>query len=97
MLDTYVRVFFFFGSALGNIRDSEDLEYIFTSRNQQTVATPINRQESGSGLIPSEENNINQALAQTSATMPSYGATNITHASHDSPPPYEENESFVAN
>ena len=49
----------FFGSALGNIRDSEDLEYIFISRNQQTVATLINRQESGSGLIPSEENNIN--------------------------------------
>ena len=100
MLTTFVRVFFFFFffvSALDIIRDSEDLEYIFTSRNEQTVATLISRQESRSGHIPSEENNINQALAQANATVPSYGATNITHVSHASPPPYEENESFVAN
>ena len=93
MLDTYVWAFLsFFGSALGDIRDSEDREYIFTSRNEQTVAALINRQESGPGLIPSEENNINPALAQTTTTIPSYGSTNITHTSHDSPPPYEENE-----
>ena len=95
MLGAFVRAIFV--STLDNIGDPEDLEYVFTSRNEQNVAIPINRQESGSGHIPSEQNNLNQAHAQVNATEPNYGATSITHARHDSPPLYEENESSVAN
>ena len=96
MLGAFIRAFFV--SALDNIGGPEDLEYVFTSRNEQNVATLINRQESGSGHIPSEQNNLNQALAQVNATVPNYGATSITHSSHNSPPLYEElNESSVAN
>ena len=87
----------FFVSALGDIRDSEDLEHIFINRNEQAVATLINRQEKGSGYILSEGNNINQVLAQASTKRPSYGATNITYMNHVSLPPYKKNESFAVN
>ena len=67
------------------------------NRNEQAVATLINRQEKGSGYILSEGNNINQVLAQASTKKPSYGATNITYMNHVSLPPYKENKSFVVN
>ena len=82
---------FFFVSALGDIQDSEDLEHVFISRNEQAVATLINQQKGGSGYILSENNNINQMLVQASTKVPRYGATSITYMNHVSPPPYEEN------
>ena len=82
---------------LGNIRNSEDLEYIVTNRIGQAITTTTNRQERDSEYNVSGTNNRNQALTQTCATGANYGATNVTFVSHEPPPPYQENESAISN
>ena len=78
--------------SLGNIRNSEDLEYVVTNRIGQTITTPTNRQERDSEYNVSGTNNRNQALTQTCATGANYGTTNVTFVSHEPPPPYQEKE-----
>ena len=82
---------------LGGIRNSEDLEYIVTNRAGETVTTLINRQERRSEYNVSGRNYTNQALTQANATGASYGATNVTFASHEPPPLYQEIESAVSS
>lgn len=82
---------------LGGIRNSEDLEYIVTNRAGETVTTLINRQQRRSEYNVSGRNDTNQALTQANATGPNYGATNVTFASHEPPPLYQEIESAVSS
>ena len=80
---------------LGGIRNSEDLEYIVTNRAGETVTTLINRQQRRSEYNVSGRNDTNQALTQANATGANYCATNVTFASHEPPPLYQEIESAV--
>lgn len=82
---------------LGGIRNSEDLEYIVTNRAGETVTTLINRQQRRSEYNVSGRNDTNQALTQANATGANYGATNVTFASHEPPPLYQEIESAVSS
>ena len=82
---------------LGGIRNSEDLEYIVTNRAGETVTTLINRQQRRSEYNVSGRNYTNQTLTQANATGANYGATNVTFASHEPPPLYQEIESAVSS
>ena len=82
---------------LGGIRNSEDLEYIVTNRAGETVTTLINRQQRRSEYNVSGRNDTNQSLTQANATGANYGATNVTFASHEPPPLYQEIESAVSS
>ena len=88
----WLSIFLYF---LGGIRNSEDLEYIVTNRAGETVTTLINRQQRRSEYNVSGRNYTNQTLTQANATGVNYGATNVTFASHEPPPLYQEIESAV--